>query len=277
MSEDDPQIPFQPPQSPHHFGLPPKPHSSPLGLTIGILIILAILIGGGGIIYVLIQRTQPAAAPPPPASVTQSKPPPMAPKVQPLAVPWPATTPTAVAKSSPTSAGVQPPPKSNDPTTPEWERVEQVYRTSPPELAVIALQDFLANSPTSTFASTAQSQIVECLDRLWWLRIQSLCKQRDEMNRKIADADQQLARVKANSPDPQRVKELEAEREPFAKQLEAIQGHLDEMKYAGTVTPDLYDEAMLAELRKSRDAATYEAWQKKTANYIKRNRGKLPW
>jgi hypothetical protein len=279
MSEDDPQIPFEPPRRPQHYGLPQKPRSSPVGLTIGILIIVALLVGGGVAIHLLMQRNQQAAAPPTPppqpAPAAQPKP------LQPTAIPWPATAPTVSAKPSPATADavLEAPEaaKLNDPTSADWERVQQVYRTSPPELAIIALMDFLTNSPTSTFAPTAQEQINESLDRLWWIRIQSLCKQRDEMNRKIIAVDEQLRTVKQNSPDPLRVKELEDEKAPYAKQLEVIQGRLEEMKYTGTVTPDLYNEASLAQLRKQRDAATYDGWQKKTATYIKRNRGKLPW
>jgi hypothetical protein len=250
MSDDDPQIPFQPPQRPQHYGLPQKPRSSPIGLTVGILVILAILIGGAVAIHLLMQRNQQAAAP---ATPPQPAPPAKPKKLQPSAVPWPATTPTISAKPFPTTAGAvdeaPPAPKPSDPGSADWERVEQVYRTSPPEMAIIALLDFLTNSPTSTFTPTAQEQINESLDRLWWIRIQSLCKQRDEMNQKINAVDDQLRIVKKNSPDPLRVKELENEKAPYAKELEVIQGRLDEMKYTGTVTPDLYDEASLAELR----------------------------
>src|SRR5262245_24559535 len=125
MSDDDPQIPFQPPQQPRHYGLPQKPRSSPLGLTIGILIILAILVGGGVTVHQLMQRNQQAAAPlpppPQPAPAAQPK------KLQPTAVPWPATTPTVIAKPSPTTvdAAVEAPaaPKPSDPSSADWERV----------------------------------------------------------------------------------------------------------------------------------------------------------
>jgi hypothetical protein len=277
MSEDDPQVPFEPARRPEHYRLPQKPRSSRLGLTIGILIVLAILVGGGVAIHLLMQRNNEAATPPPPPR--QPAPAVLPKTLQPSAVPWPATAPTV--KPSPTTddavVELSPAPNPNDPTSADWERVQQVYRTSPPELAIIALMDFLESSPTSTFAPTAQEQINQSLDRLWWIRIQSLCRQRTEMNRRIGGIDEQLRIVKSNSPDPQRVKELEEEKAPYASQRDVIQGHLDEMKYNGTATPDLYDEPSLAELRKQRDAAAYDAWQKKTAAYIKRNRGKLPW
>ena len=45
-----------------HFSLPAKPRSSPLALTIGIMLILALLAGGGVAIYRLMPK--PAAPPP---------------------------------------------------------------------------------------------------------------------------------------------------------------------------------------------------------------------
>ena len=89
--------------------------------------------------------------------------------------------------------------------------------------------------------------------------------------------DQQIATVKANGPVAERIAELQSERDPIARQLEVAQGQLDEMKYKDSPVPDLYDEALLSQLRKARDSEAYESWKKATSSYIKRNRGKLPW
>ena len=56
-----------------------------------------------------------------------------------------------------------------------------------------------------------------------------------------------------------------------------MQEKIDAMKYTDPRTPDPYDAEQLADLRKSRNPAVYDAWRNETAGFIKRNRGKLPW
>jgi hypothetical protein len=260
MDPFDPNFPSQ--AAPKRFSLPPKPRTSPVGLTIGILVILALLIGGGWAVYALMQKkaVQPEVSktPVPPRNAT------------PVEVPKPKPKPS----SQPVEPSIVAPA---DPTTDAWERVQETYRTANPELAIVALQDFVQNSPKSNFVATAQSQIDEALDRLWWTRIKSLCEERDRLAKQMARIDEQIAVVKANGPVAERIAELQGERDPIAKQLEVVQGYLDDMKYKDSRVPDLYDEVQLAQLRKSRDSDAYENWKKATSSYIKRNRGRSPW
>ena len=92
-----------------------------------------------------------------------------------------------------------------------------------------------------------------------------------------ARREQFIAIVKANGAVASRIEQLQSERAPLAKELDDVKAHLKQMQYTESHAPDPYDDAKLAELRKSRNAAVYEEWKTKTANYLKRNRGKLPW
>ncbi len=275
MIPDDSNFPEQSP--PARFALPPKPRTSTQALTIGILIILTLMIGGGVTIDLLTQRRQ---IPPPPAPdpvIVQGRI--ETPFIRPTPTPMangqiaPATLPTAQPGAVETDVAA---PIAVAPAT-EWDRVQETYRTSPPELAIVALTDFLDSSPHSASIATAKSQIDEELDRLWWTRIKGLCAQRDDLSKRVADIDHQISIVKANGAVAERIAELQAERAPMANELALNQGHLDEMKYTDPRTPDLYDEGQISELRNARDAATFEEWKKKTLAYIQRNRGKLPW
>ena len=253
------------------FSLPAKPRSSPLALTIGIMLILALLAGGGVAIY----RLMPKPAAPPPLKT---------PVVHPPAVPVPAPGMAPALKSTegpPAAAPPAPieptltPPLENDNT--QWDHVEQTYRTSPPELGILALQQFIQAAPNSTFIPAAQSQIDESLDRLWWMRVKSLCEHRDDLSNQVKNLDSQIATVKANGTVAERIAELQSQRDPIAKELADVQQELNEMKYTDPRTPDLYDEAQLADLRTNRDTTVFDAWKKSTAAYIQRNRGELPW
>ncbi len=159
----------------------------------------------------------------------------------------------------------------------EWDRVEQAYRTSPPELGIVALHDFINDPAHANYISTAQPQIDEALDRLWWIRLKGLCDTRDDLQKQIADIDKEIATVKANGALAERIAELQAQRDPLAKELDAARDRLSEMKYTDPRVPDPYDEKQLAELRKSRDADAFAKWKKMIGNSIVWNRGKLPW
>jgi hypothetical protein len=257
------------------FHLPPKPRTSPVGLTVGILIILALLVGGGVAIHVLMQEQ---AKLPAPAKKVGEKPTPQAqahpPSEPPVKIYSTATTQPSIVKNDHNDDGQK---VQIDTTSADWDAVQQTYRTSTPEIGIVALSEFLTNSPSSNYAATAKSQIDEALDRLWWARIKGLCDERDRLAKQMTGIDQEIATVKANGAVAERIAELQGERDPIAKQLADVQGHLDEMKHKDPRVPDLYDEAQLEQLRKARDLDSYEKWKKSTLSYIKRNRGKLPW
>jgi len=243
---------------------------SPTALTVGIMLILGLLAAGGIIIYSIVQKRQASidsawqADAEMHAKAQEPKAPP--PKPAPPARPSPAAAPTEPSIIAQT-----------DPPSSDWERVQQAYRTSPPELALVALADFIRTSPGSTFASTARQQMDECLDRLWWVRIKELCEKRSNLTTRLAEIDKQIAIVRANGAVEERINELQAERTPLAKEMAKIQDRLAEMKYKDPRTPDPYDESQLAQLRKSRDAATFKEWKEKTTSFVTKNRGKLPW
>ena len=252
------------------FVVPPKPKMSAVSLTIGIVLILGLLVGGGATIRMLAQKR---AAEKAESLATISK----AIENNPdRTAGYPNPRPT-------TKPGAEPinlePSKlfSTDLKTQDWDRVQEAYRTSSPELALVALADFVRMSPNSTFASEAKLQMDDCLDRLWWARIKSLCDDRTALAKKVADVDQSIKTVRANGAVPERIAELEADRAPFTKVLSELNDRLAEMKFTASRTPDLYDDSQLAGLRKLRNAEAFAQWKKKTLAYITANRGKVPW
>src|SRR5207253_9793674 len=88
MDSDDSSFPSQPP--PKHFSLPPKPRTSPIGLIIGVLIILGLLIGGGSTVYLLMQKKA------------------VQPETSKTPVPAPNASPIEVPKPKPSSQPVEP-------------------------------------------------------------------------------------------------------------------------------------------------------------------------
>jgi hypothetical protein len=219
-------------------------------LGVSILLILILLVGGGVAIYRLSQKLPPA-----PGAMNGIA------RAQLLDSTEPVARPTTG------------PAGSDD----DWDRVEQTYRTSPPELGIVALQDFINDPAHANYTSAAQPQIDEAMDRLWWIRLKGLCETRDDLQKQIADIDNQIATVKANGAVAERIAELQDQRDPLARELDAARDRLSEMKYTDPRMPDPYDEKQLADLRKSRNADAFAKWEKMIANSIIQNRGKLPW
>jgi hypothetical protein len=240
------------------FNLPSKPRTSPGGIAIGVMILLGLLMGGIGTIYRLSQRNAP---PTQEAQVVVQR------QIV-LAPARPATN------KSPGELDTSDAP---DPKAVEWARIQETYRTSPPEQGIMALKDFLDNTPTSPYTATAKSQIDQAMDRLWWIRINNLCKERDSLDQQIADLDKRVDTVKRNGGVGERISELQTETDPLVNRAALDRQHLAEMKYTDPRTPDLYSDEQLAELSKARDKDTFEEWKKQTLGYIFRNRGKLPW
>jgi hypothetical protein len=242
----------------HRFDLPSKPRTSPGGIAIGIMILLGLLMGGIGTIYLLSQRNTPTA--PEPQVVVQRK--------------------VILASTRPTtgkSPGELDTSDAPDPVAVAWANTQETYRTSPPEQGIMALKDFLDTHPNSPYIATAKSQIDQAMDRLWWVRINHLCKERDSLDQQIADIDKQIDTLKRNGGVGERISELQAEKGPLVNRAAVDRQHLAEMKYTDSRTPDLYSDEQLAELAKARDSDTFEEWKTQTLGYIIRNRGKLPW
>jgi 3',5'-cyclic AMP phosphodiesterase CpdA len=126
-----------------------------------------------------------------------------------------------------------------------------------------------------TAADKLQEFTDKMLDRIWLERVENLCEQREDLARKIAEVDKDMA------------EETDAAHKanvlvPLRQQYVARMGNIEEelgqnMKYQGKSTPNLLDEAEVEKLRQSRDPQYYASWKSRVLAHIRRTHGELPW
>ena len=177
----------------------------------------------------------------------------------------------ADAAPPPISAQASP---SAPPEDAAWKQV-QVARYSPDEAGAIVKFDDYARSHPGQFSAELEALTEKALDRIWFERIEQLCKSREELKAKIAEVDKDLAE---ESNDAYKKRVLAPLKEQYAGRLKSVEDVLTgEMKYTAAATPNLVDDAELERLRKQRDAGVYTAWKTSVLAHIRRTHGELPW
>lgn len=171
------------------------------------------------------------------------------------------------------SASAEPPP---DPRRqdPEWLEIEHA-RFEEPVLAIVKFNDYLDRLPDTPYKKDLEKYTEEAADRLWWMRLVELFKERDSSQKEIDDRKTQLAQ----SQDAEFKKGLEGEIAKFAEQRDRADETIRvQMKFTGQSPPNVYDSQELAIGRANRDAAYYETWKQQVLATIKHSRGqRLPW
>jgi outer membrane biosynthesis protein TonB len=214
----------------------------------------------------------PRPAPPPP------QPPPTPPDPEsptPSSRPDPAPNPDA----NPSRATAEP-MDDNDPRRkdPDWVRVDEARRMSSPGEALAIFIDYQQRFPDSPFRAEVQSFIDESLDRLWFLRMNQLANQRDELEKRKAGVERHLREVqRSGSADRHRVAELTAQIKDFETRIAEVNKELvGEMGFDGSPI-DPYNDSQLSALRAKRDREKYDRWTKWVLGSVRRTRGALPW
>jgi hypothetical protein len=175
----------------------------------------------------------------------------------------PATTPAPGA--SPTA------PQADDAA---WKQVQTASFSRDEAGAILKFDDYARTNP-DRHATELQSYTDKALDRIWFERIEQLCKQRDEWKKKIAEADKDLSE---ETNDAYKKRVLVPLKEQYAKKLQSVDEELTQnMKFTSPTTPNLLDDAELERLRKDRDPAQYTSWKTKILTHIRRTHGELPW
>jgi hypothetical protein len=155
----------------------------------------------------------------------------------------------------------------------DWVALERAVNGPSPARAIYAIQEYRDTNP-GQFESELSAFLEDALDRTWWQRIKELCDRQDELKGEI----RQISDAIAEETDEGHRKELEEDRTAKEGLLRWEMEVLSkQMGYHAKETPNLADEAMLAHLRKDRDAALYDAWKGRVVKSVMATRGYLPW
>ncbi len=204
----------------------------------------------------------------PAGRVDSSPPKPAMANPAPVEKPAPADKPTpAAAPASPAAAHVG---------DVEWPRVAEAHDMTAldaPEMAIVVYNDYLARSPKAASAAEVRAYIDEAVDRLWWLRIDTFCQQRDDLRAQLKTKKEEIGQES----DVEFKKKLLKEKQELTDQTATIDAQLKDLNYTDATRLDLNTPEVVASLRKARDPKAFEKFKTDCLNQIKRTRAALPW
>jgi hypothetical protein len=255
-----------------HFYVPGPRRTSPVAITVTVLLSLAI-VGGGGMWLRSAYLKREAVMMAPAVVIAPAE------QAKPATTRAAATSPArGRSGSTPASAGAatQPATAPEDPrkNEPEWRAVEAA-RFDEPVLAIVKFNDYLDRFPETPFKADVDRYVDEAVDRVWWQRLVELFEERDLAAKQI---DERKGQIRL-SQDEEFKKGLENEVEDWTDRQKLADETIHKtMNYPGIGPPNPYDSAALTALRAQRDAAYYEKWKTEVLRVIKRSRGqRLPW
>jgi hypothetical protein len=162
-------------------------------------------------------------------------------------------------------------PQADDPA---WKQV-QAARFSQDEAKAILKFDDYAKSHPDQFSSQLAEYTEKAMDRIWFERLEQLCKQRAELGRNIEQTEKEMAE---ETDDAYKKRVLVPLKEKYANRLQTVEEELTKnMKYEGSNAPNLLDDAQIDKLRRQRDPAYYPGWKSRVLAHIRRSHGELPW
>ena len=157
---------------------------------------------------------------------------------------------------------------------PAWKQVEAARHLKDEAKAILQFDDYARTHPGAA-ADQIQQYTDAMLDRIWFERIENLCEQREELNRKIAEVDKDLAEeTDANH----KTRVLNPLRQQYVSRVQNIEEELaTNMKYTEKSTPNLLDDAEIERLRQARDPQYFASWKNRVLAHVRRTHGELPW
>jgi hypothetical protein len=156
--------------------------------------------------------------------------------------------------------------------TEEWRSVKEAHDSRPPIEAIVIFGDYMKQFPSSPYAADVRKYTEDALDTIWWDHIVELAKERDDANKEIVAKNRDIAQ----SADPEFKKSLQDEKAVWEEKLQQANDKLKEMNYASETKPNIYDTALMAELRRARNPVLYDGWKKGAEQKIKESRGQKP-
>jgi hypothetical protein len=185
--------------------------------------------------------------------------------------------PTAETDPAPTPPSPQDPRAATAPVPGDdagWKTVLAARQLKDEGKAILLFDDYAATHPGAP-ADKLREFTDEMLDRAWFERIAGLCDRREDLQKKIAELDKEIAEeTDANY----KTKVATPLREKYVAQLDGVEGELTStMKYTGKTAPNLLDDEELEKLRKTRDPQLYARWKEQIVAHVRRTHGELPW
>jgi hypothetical protein len=173
--------------------------------------------------------------------------------------------------STESAATTRPDPQAEDPV---WKQVQAARFSQDRAKAILKFDEYARLHPDQ-FSSELTEYTDKVMDRIWFDRLEQLCKERDALNRSIQQTDREISE---ETEDAYKKRVLLPLKEKYANRLQAVEEELkSEMKYDAPGPPNLLDDAQLDRLRRQRDPALYSGWKNRVLAHIRRSHGELPW
>lgn len=173
--------------------------------------------------------------------------------------------------STDVAAPPSPGPQADDPA---WKQV-QAARFSHDEARAILKFDDYARSHPDQFSPQLAEYTDKAMEKIWFERLDQLCRQRDELKGKIARTDRETAE---ETDDAYKKRVLIPLKEKYTVRLRYIEEELkNNMKYDSATPFNPLDDAQVEKLRRERDPAYYANWKNRVLSHIRRAQGELPW
>lgn len=153
--------------------------------------------------------------------------------------------------------------------TEEWRRIEEAHSSYKPADAIVIFNDYLKQNPTTAYAGDLRRFTEDALDQIWWDHIAQLAEERDAAKKDIIAKNRDMAQ----SIDPEFKKSIQDEKAVLEEKLQRSEDTLKELNYLSNEKPNLFDPALMATLRNSRNPAVYNPWKESAERKIKESRG----
>ena len=153
--------------------------------------------------------------------------------------------------------------------TEEWRRIEEAHSSYKPADAIVIFNDYLKQNPTTPYAGDLRRFTEDALDQIWWDHIAQLAEERDAAKKDIIAKNRDMAQ----SIDPEFKKSIQDEKAVLEEKLQRFEDTLKELNYLSNEKPNLFDPALMAILRNSRNPAVYNPWKEGAEKKIKESRG----
>lgn len=164
------------------------------------------------------------------------------------------------------TAAAQDPGRQTD----EWRQVEEAHSSFKPMEAIVLYNVYLKQFPGSPYAGDVHKYTEDALDAIWWNHITQLAEERDAAKKEIIAKNRDMAQ----SVDPEFKKSLQDEKAVLEEKLQRAQEALKALNYLSAEKPNLFDAALMTELRRARSPAVYDPWKRSAEKTIKNSHGK---
>lgn len=168
-------------------------------------------------------------------------------------------------------------PAETGPTDPlklteEWKHVEEAVVTGGGR-ALYVIEDYRTRNP-GVLTKDLDQLANEVLDRIWWRRVEDLCRRREALQAQLEKLDGEIGEESNAEYKQKLVKEregVEAERGRISETIAS------ELKFTRKAAPNIHDDSEIQVLRAERDPGLFRTWGEGVVKSAKTRLGALPW